>query len=136
MKRLVEDTFNIKAKKVAEALPRNTKTGKVTLEITGKYVQEIAIISTASNLEGFVRWFVCPACQNRVGKLYLPIDEAVFLCRKCHDLAYRAQQLREFRKPEKARGKTQKKRYQKEDWIKKAMAFLKKIKSNRKNGLV
>jgi hypothetical protein len=128
MKRLVEDSFSITAKKAARALPRYTETGIVSLEIAGKYVQEIAIISTASNLEGLVRWFVCPACQDRVGKLYLPIDEAVFLCRKCHDLAYRAQQLRAFKKPEKEKAKA-KKQYTEEDWIKEAMAFLEKIRS-------
>ncbi len=128
MKRLVEDTFYITAKKAVTSLPRYAETGKVSLEIARKYVQEIAIISTASNLEGLVRWFVCPACQDRVGKLYLPIDEAVFLCRKCHDLAYRAQQLRAFKKPEKAKAEA-KKPYTEKDWIKEAMAFLEKIRS-------
>ncbi len=127
MKRLVEDTFYITVKEAARALPRYAKTGKVSLEIAGKYVQEIAIVSTASNLEGFVRWFVCPGCGNRVGKLYLPVGEAVFLCRKCHDLAYRAQQLRAFKKPEKAREKMPKKRYTKEDWLRESRAFLEKM---------
>jgi hypothetical protein len=51
-------------------------------------------------------------------------------------LAYRAQQLRAFKKPEKARDKTPKKRYTKEDWLKEAKAFLEKIKSKRKNNSV
>ena len=125
MKRLVEDTFHITAKEAAKALPRNAEGGKVSLEIAGSYSQEIAIVSTASNLEGFVRWFICPACQNRVGKLYLPPSEAVLLCRECHDLAYRAQQLRAFRKPGKT-SEPQKKKYTEEDWLREAMAFLKK----------
>ena len=125
MKRLVEDTFYITAKEAARTLPGYAKTGKVALEIAGKYVQEITIISTASNLEGFVRWFVCPACQNRVGKLYLPTGGAVFLCRKCHDLAYRAQQLRAFKKSEKTKAEA-KKKYTEKDWLKEAMAFLEK----------
>ncbi len=108
MKRFVEDTFYVTAKKAAKALPKDAKTGKVSFEIAGSYIQEITVVSTASNLEGFVRWVVCPACQNRVGKLYLPTNEAVFLCRKCHNLAYRAQQLRAFKKPEKAREKMSK----------------------------
>jgi len=136
MKRFVEDTFYITAKKAAKALPKDAKTGKVSFEIAGSYIQEITVVSTASNLEGFVRWFVCPACQNRVGKLYLPTNEAVFLCRKCHNLAYRAQQLRAFKKPEKARDKTPKKRYTKEDWLKEAKAFLEKIKSKQKSDSV
>ncbi len=131
MKRLVEYTFYITAIEAARALPSYAETGRVSLEIAGKYVQIITIISTDSNLEGFVRWFVCPACQNRVGKLYLPIDEAVFLCRKCHNLAYRAQQLRAFKKLEKAKAKA-KKQYTEKDWIKEAMAFLEKIRSGPK----
>ena len=100
MKQLVEDTYHITAKEAAQALPKDAETGTVSFEIAGQYIQEIAIVSTASNLEGLVRWFICPACQNRVGKLYLPSGEVVFLCRKCHDLAYQAQQLRAFRKPD------------------------------------
>ena len=126
MKRLVEDTFYITAKEAAKALPRDAETGKVSLEIAGSYSQEIAVVSTASNLEGLIRWFICPACQNRVGKLYLPSGEAVFLCRKCHDLAYRAQQLRAFRKQKGEGDRPQKKRDTEEDWLREAMAFLKK----------
>ena len=126
MKRLVEDTFCITAKEAAKALPKGAETGKISLEVAGSYSQEIAVVSTASNLEGFVRWFICPACQNRVGKLYLPASEAVFLCRKCHDLAYRAQQLRAFRKPEKT-SEPQKKRYTEEDWLKEAKTFLERM---------
>jgi len=135
VKRFVENTFSITAKKAAGALPRYAKTGKVSLEIAGKYVQEIAIVSTVSNLEGFVRWFVCPGCGNRVGKLYLPVGKAVFLCRKCHDLAYRVQQLRAFKKPEKARDNTPKKRYTKEDWLKEARVFLEKMGRKEKGGV-
>lgn len=129
MKRLVEDTFHITAKEAAKALPKDAHTGKVSLEIAGSYSQEIAVVSIASNLEGLVRWFICPACQNRVGKLYLPSGETVFLCRRCHGLAYRAQQLRAFRKSKKARDKPKKKRHAKEDWLREAMAFLEKMRS-------
>ena len=132
MKRLVEDTFYITAREAARALPRCAETGKVSLEIAGSYIQEITVVSTASNLEGFVRWFICPACQNRVGKLYLPTGEAVFLCRKCYDLVYRAQQLRAFKKPEKAREKMPKKRYTKEGWLREARAFLEKMERKEK----
>ena len=34
-------------------------------------------------------WFVCPGCQRRVGKLYVP--GKYFLCRHCYDLAYGSQ---------------------------------------------
>jgi len=136
MKRLVEDAFYITAKEAARALPKDTETGKVSFEIAESYTQDVVIVSTASNIEGFVKWFVCPACRSRAGKLYLPTDAAVFLCRKCHNLAYRAQQLRAFRKPEKARDKTPKKRYTKEDWPTEAKAFLEKIKSKRQSDSV
>ena len=126
MKKLVEYTFHITAKEAAKALPRNAQAGKISLEIADSYSQEIAVVSTASNLEGLVRWFICPACQNRVGKLYLPSGEAVFLCRKCHYLAYRAQQLRAFKRPAKPRIKPQKKKYTEEDLLREAMAFLAK----------
>ena len=129
MKKLVEDTFHITAKEAAKALPKDAKTGKVSFEIAGKYIQEIVIVSTTSNLQGLLRWFICPACQNRVGKLYLPSGQAVFLCRKCHDLAYRAQQLRAFKKPAKPRVKTETKRHTEEDWLRKAMAYLEKMRS-------
>ena len=129
MKRLVEDTFHITAKEAAKALPKSAEAGKILLEIADSYSQEIAVVSTASNLECLVRWFICPACQNRVGKLYLPFGEAVFLCRKCHDLGYRAQQLRAFRKPDEAGQHTRAKKYTREDYIREAMDFLKKMRS-------
>ena len=129
MRRFVEDTFYITAKEATKVLPKDAETGKVSFEIAGSYSQEITVVSTASNLEGFVRWFICPACQNRVGKLYLPPGEVVFLCRKCHNLAYRAQQLRAFKKPAKPRIKPQKKKYREEDWLREAMAFLEKMRA-------
>ena len=135
MKRLVEDTFHITAKEAARALPKNAETGQVSLEIAGRYIQEITIVSTASNLEGLVRWCICPACRNRVGKLYLPTGEAVFLCRKCHDLAYRAQQLRVFKKPAQPRVKPETKKHTEEDWLREAMAFLKKMRSKQRIAL-
>ena len=131
MKRLVEDTFSITAKKAGNALPKSMKEGVTEFEIAGQYTQQIAIVSTASNLEGFVRWFVCPGCGDRVGKLYLPVSEAVFLCRKCHGLAYRAQQLRAYKKPEKERDKAPKK-YSKEDWLREARAYLEKMRRKEK----
>ncbi len=73
------------------------------------------------------------AAINALGKLYLPVGEAVFLCRKWHGLAYRAQQLRAFKKPEKGRDKTPK-RYTKEDWLREARAYLEKIRRKEKAG--
>jgi hypothetical protein len=134
MKRLVEDTFCLTAREAAAALPKDAATGTVELEIAGIYVQQITLVSTFSNIEGLIKWFICPACQRRVGKLYLPAGELVFLCRKCHDLAYRAQVDRAFKKPEQPRDRLKRKRTER-DWLKEAMAFLKKMKSKQnRNG--
>ncbi len=126
---MVEDTFCITAKEAAKALPRWAETSKVSLEIGGRYSQEITVVSTASNLDGFVRWFICPACRRRVGKLYLPPGEAVFLCRKCHGLGYRQQQLRAFRKADETTQGTRTKKRTKEDWLKDAMVLLEKMRA-------
>jgi len=99
MKRLVEETFFITAKQAGKALPRTAAQGTIALEMAGRYSQQIMLVSTPGNAGGYVRWFLCPGCKKRVGKLWLPSGEAVFLCRKCHDLGYRAQQLRAFRNP-------------------------------------
>jgi hypothetical protein len=128
MKRLVEDTFCLTAKEAAAALPKGIESGKVSLQIADRYIQDVVIVCTLSNLKGFVKWFICPSCQNRVGKLYLPSREVVFLCRKCHDLAYRAQQLRAFKKPEGRKTEARRK-YTEKDWLKEATAFLKKMRS-------
>ena len=37
---------------------------------------------------GLRQWLLCPVCRRRVGKLYLPPDEAYFACRHCHELTY------------------------------------------------
>jgi hypothetical protein len=40
----------------------------------------------------YVRWFFrCPACNQRVSKLYQPPGKLYFFCRKCHELRYAAQ---------------------------------------------
>ena len=77
MKRFVEDTFSITAKKAGTALPKFMNKGIIELEIAGQYTQQIEIVSTASNLEGFVRWFICPGCRSRVGKLYSYAENAM-----------------------------------------------------------
>ncbi len=97
MKKLVEETFSLTAKHVAQALPIAMDQGTVEFKIGDRYVQQIQMVSTPGNTGGLVYWFLCPGCGRRKRKLYLPTGEAVFLCRKCHDLAYRAQQLRAYK---------------------------------------
>lgn len=97
MRDLVERTGSISAQTVGKAIPADRETGVVGLEIEGVGTQEVKIVSTPGNLGGRLRWFVCPGCGRRAGKLYLPKGENIFLCRLCHRLEYRQQALREFR---------------------------------------
>ncbi len=101
--------------------------GTVEFKIAAQYAQQIKLVSIPGNAGGLVFWFLCPGCGRRKRKLYLLSSEAVFLCRKCHDLAYRAQQLRAFKKPEKAREKMSKKRYTKENRLRETRAYLGKM---------
>jgi len=97
MRTLVEDVYSIKPKQITEAIPRSNENDCVELNIEGLGSQRIEITSTPSNLQGYIRWFVCPACERRSGKLYLPYGELVFLCRYCYKLGYRQQFIRAFR---------------------------------------
>ena len=91
MKRLVEETFSLTAKHAAKALPIAANQGTVEFTIADRYLQQVKMVSIPGNAGGLVYWFLCPGCGRRKRKLYLPLDEAAFLCRKCHNLAYRAQ---------------------------------------------
>lgn len=49
-------------------------------------------------------WFTCPSCERRVAHLHMPGYDSHFLCRHCHRLTYRSQQVnnrwsRMFREP-------------------------------------
>ena len=53
----------------------------------------IALEGMTSNLipEATGRWyFVCPQCEQRRTKLYLPLEATTFACRRCHNLTYRS----------------------------------------------
>lgn len=106
MKILVEDADSILAREVGKTLPQDLEAGRVELEISGIGTQEVDIISTPGRYGGFLRWFVCPGCRRRVGKLYLPIGKNAFLCRYCYKLGYQAQFIRGFRKTGFSKGKT------------------------------
>ena len=80
MRDLVERAESINAQTVGKALPADQETGVVELEIEGVGTQEVEIVSTPGNLGGRLRWFVCPGCGRRAGKLYLPKAESIFLC--------------------------------------------------------
>jgi len=100
MKKLVEDLPCIDIKDIGELLVVSKEKYKVELTISDKYIQEVGITSTTGSFGGFVYWFICPGCKRRIKKLYLLRNENVFLCRNCNHLAYKTQNLRDFRKTE------------------------------------
>lgn len=103
MKKLVENSPCIDIKDIKELLAESREKHKVELTISNKHIQEVDIASTIGSFGGFVYWFVCPGCKGRIKKLHLSQNENVFLCRHCHHLAYRTQNLRDFRKTEHIR---------------------------------
>ncbi len=86
---LVEETTQLQAHQV-------TTPDTVSLTITipwrlGKTLtQEVAITKTRLFSGGIRRWFVCPKCGCRAGKLYAPPYKN-FTCRKCGGLQYASQ---------------------------------------------
>jgi hypothetical protein len=52
---------------------------------------KVTLCQTRQRL-GMRWWFRCPQCNRRARKLYLPSRATRFLCRGCHDLAYRSSQ--------------------------------------------
>lgn len=50
--------------------------------------QLIKSTRTKCNYGGDRVWFLCPACDRRVGALYRPPLKFIFLCRHCHNLTY------------------------------------------------
>jgi len=53
------------------------------------FCYQVPLTWTHCNYGGKRPWFVCPHCGSRRGKLYL--NNKYFLCRFCHNLAYRSQ---------------------------------------------
>lgn len=116
MRGLVEDAISINARDIGKALPDIAEFGLVELEISGLGIQEVEVVSTPGHFGGLLRWFICPGCKRRMGKLYMPRRGGVFLCRQCHRLGYKQQLLRAFRKTQyekKAESKQDKKRDEK-----------------------
>jgi len=98
MKQLTDSTDSINSTDIGKILSSYVEIGMVMLELDGVGTQEICIVSTESNLQGFIRWVICPRCGRRIKKLYLPLGDNIFLCRSCYDLGYRTQYVRTFRK--------------------------------------
>ncbi|MBI3741033.1 MAG: hypothetical protein HY257_04675 [Chloroflexi bacterium] len=69
----------------------------------GEHHQRIVLTFTPCRLGDSRRWFVCPFCARRVGKVYLPCSmyaggERVtrFACRSCYSLTYLQRQDRDL----------------------------------------
>lgn len=54
--------------------------------------QFVRIKPTQPNYGGKRWWFMCPDCDRRAGKLFLPPRRLHFRCRACHDLSYESAQ--------------------------------------------
>lgn len=64
----------------------------------------VKLTYSKSNLgRGFVFWFICNVCGNRVKYLYFPPNSTILACRNCHKLTYDKQngnkKYRSFDKP-------------------------------------
>ncbi len=58
---------------------------------TGEAVASVVRLdATRPHFGGLRRWFACPLCGRRVGKLYLPPGETYVACRVCFGLTYRS----------------------------------------------
>ena len=52
---------------------------------------KVKLTTTACHFGGHRYWFICPFCNRRVAKLYLPPGGKYFACRHCCDLTYYSQ---------------------------------------------
>ena len=99
----------LKAKDIAVALSPGQHEGNVILTIEGIGQQEIKVVSSPSNIRGFVKFVICPACNKRVKILYYRPEKTRFLCRRCSELQYLTQYDRAYRKTPYQRKKIKKK---------------------------
>jgi hypothetical protein len=52
--------------------------------------------TTRPHLGALRWWFVCPLCERRAQKLFLPPDAERFGCRQCHKLSYASRSEKPF----------------------------------------
>jgi hypothetical protein len=51
----------------------------------------VSVVGTRQHLGGFRAWYVCGACDRRVGRLYQPSPSRAFSCRHCWGVLYDSQ---------------------------------------------
>jgi len=61
-----------------------------------RFEYPVDLQTTRPHLGGLRWWFVCPLCQGRAQKLFLPPDADRFGCRTCHKLSYASSSERPF----------------------------------------
>ncbi len=81
---IMNDSRMIARLEIHFAATRQHMITKETTEIS----QKLWFRRTRTCFNGFRAWFSCPSCNQNAYKLYLPIFEKEFKCRKCHDLDY------------------------------------------------
>ncbi len=73
---------------------RELETPSVILRYTIRTGETVAyrvgLLTTRPHFGGLRRWFGCPRCSRRVGKLYLPPGKQYLGCRVCFGLTYRS----------------------------------------------
>ena len=61
---------------------------RLLVSLRGVTFAALPLTRTRCNYGGDRPWFVCSVCGRRAGKLYIPIWEGVFSCRRCAHLGY------------------------------------------------
>jgi hypothetical protein len=61
-----------------------------------RFEYRVDLQTTRPHLGGFRWWFLCPLCQGRAQKLFLPPDADRFGCRQCHKLSYASRSEKPF----------------------------------------
>lgn len=72
-------------------LVRSIKSDLIKVQLKSKINalgQNLDITTTPCHFGNERLWFLCQKCKRRVGTLYKPPTDELFLCRKCHNLTY------------------------------------------------
>jgi len=58
------------------------------IDVNGQFIE---LTKSKCNYGGDRVWFLCPACNRRIGTLYRRPINTQFLCRNCNNLTYQLQ---------------------------------------------